>query len=74
MTLLIIISVVYISDYITSVRALEVIALLFGAACIIVTGIWFFLHIQRHRLIMMIASLGTGFFAGNVEIVLHTFL
>ncbi|XP_053408694.1 uncharacterized protein LOC123559413 [Mercenaria mercenaria] len=45
-------------------RALEVLALLFGAACIIITGLWFFLHIERYRLILMISCLGTGFIAG----------
>lgn len=49
---------------IVACRALEVLALLFGAACIIFTGVWFFLHIEKHRLIMMITSLGTGFLSG----------
>ncbi|KAL4228941.1 hypothetical protein ACF0H5_011981 [Mactra antiquata] len=53
-----------VEGYIVGVRALEVLALLCGAICIIVTGIWFFLQITKHRLLMMISALGSGFVAG----------
>lgn len=53
-----------VEGFIVAVRALEVLALMFGVACVVVTGLWFFLNIQKHRLIMMISALGTGFTAG----------
>ncbi|XP_060567622.1 uncharacterized protein LOC132726298 [Ruditapes philippinarum] len=59
---------------VVATRALEVLALLFGAMCIIITGLWFFLRLERHRLILMISSLGSGFISalfGFIGIIIY---
>ncbi|XP_052805461.1 uncharacterized protein LOC128234893 [Mya arenaria] len=50
-----------VAGFIQATRALEILALLFGIVCILVTGLWFILAIQKHRMILMISSLGSGF-------------
>lgn len=56
-------------SYIVATRALEILALLLGAICILVCGIWYFLQIQKFRLILMITTLSTGFLSGLFGII-----
>ena len=52
-------------EFLVAVRAMEILAVLFGATCIILTGLWSFLKIEKYRNIVAIAYLITGFLAGK---------
>lgn len=55
--------------FLLAVRAMEILAVLFGATCIILTGIWAFLKIEKNRQILAISYLITGFLAGLFGII-----
>lgn len=56
-------------EFLLAVRAMEILAVLFGAACIILTGIWAFLKIEKNRQILAISYMLTGFLAGLFGII-----
>ena len=52
--------------YIVATRAFEVLALILGIVCIVVTTLWFILDVKRFNLVMMITSLASGFLCGTL--------
>ena len=52
-------------EFLIAVRAMEILAVLFGATCIILTGFWAFLKIEKFRNVMAIGYLITGFLTGK---------
>lgn len=52
--------------FIQAVRAMEILAIMLGAVCIIITGVWAFLKIENNRQILAITYLITGFLAGKI--------